>query len=64
MLWNSLFYNQPFTYIVEKSHYSALEKISFILNNSVLKTSMLPTLDPNSLYHSDLNGLAEILYRS
>jgi type 2 lantibiotic biosynthesis protein LanM len=54
----SLFHNQPFTYMEEKSHYSALEKTSLILNDSVLKTSMLPTLDPNSLYHSDLSGLA------
>ncbi|MGQ8813596.1 type 2 lanthipeptide synthetase LanM family protein [Bacillus sp. NA_165.1] len=54
----SLLHNQPFTYIEEKSHYSALEKTSLILNDSVLKTSMLPTLDPSSLYHSDLSGLA------
>lgn len=54
----SLFHNQPFTYMEEKSHYTALEKTSLILNDSVLKTSLLPTLDPNSLYHSDLSGLA------
>src|SRR5690606_23647303 len=54
----SLFHNQPFTSLEQKGHHTALEKTSFILNDSVLKTSLLPTLDPNSLYHSDLSGLA------
>lgn len=54
----SLLHNQPYTYMEEKKQYTAMEKAIMILNNSVLKTSMLPTLDPNSLYHSDLSGLA------
>ncbi|MDQ0300384.1 type 2 lantibiotic biosynthesis protein LanM [Salibacterium salarium] len=54
----SLFHNRPFTYLEEKDGYTAREKASLILDDSVLKTSMLPTLDPNSLYHSDLSGLA------
>lgn len=54
----SLLHNQPFKYMEEKDHYTALEKTLSILNDSVLKTSMLPTLDSNALYHSDLSGLA------
>ncbi|OME95576.1 hypothetical protein BK124_21150 [Paenibacillus amylolyticus] len=54
----SLLHNQPFKYEEEKAHYTALEKTLSILNDSVLKTSMLPTLDSNALYHSDLSGLA------
>lgn len=54
----SLLHNQPFKYTEEKEHYTALEKTLSILNDSVLKTSMLPTLDSNALYHSDLSGLA------
>ncbi|EOQ04705.1 type 2 lantibiotic biosynthesis protein LanM [Bacillus cereus VDM021] len=54
----SLFHNQPYTHMERKSHNSALEKTSLILNDSVLKTNMLPILDPTSLYHSDLSGLA------
>ncbi|XOI98614.1 type 2 lanthipeptide synthetase LanM family protein [Paenibacillus polymyxa] len=54
----SLLHNQPFKYVEEKEYYTALEKTLSILNDSVLKTSMLPTLDSNALYHSDLSGLA------
>ncbi|MBR2565812.1 MAG: type 2 lantipeptide synthetase LanM family protein [Paenibacillus sp.] len=54
----SLLHNQPFKYMEEKQQYTALEKTLSILNDSVLKTSMLPTLDSNALYHSDLSGLA------
>nr|WP_154984946.1 type 2 lanthipeptide synthetase LanM family protein [Paenibacillus xylanexedens] len=54
----SLLHNQPFKYMDEKEQYTALEKTLSILNDSVLKTSMLPTLDSNALYHSDLSGLA------
>ncbi|AZK47307.1 type 2 lanthipeptide synthetase LanM family protein [Paenibacillus lentus] len=54
----SLFHNQPYVHIEEKDEYSAFEKTAYILNDSILKTNMLPALDSNFLYHSDLSGLA------
>lgn len=54
----SLFHHQAFVRMEEKPGYSAFEKTAVILNDSVLKTNMLPTLDSNFLYHSDLSGLA------
>lgn len=54
----SLLHNQPFQYNDDQIGGTALEKTMAILNDSLLKTSMLPTLDANALYHSDLSGLA------
>lgn len=54
----SLLHNQIFKFSKLKNEKTAFEKTTQILRDSILKTSMLPTLDANALYSSDLSALA------